>query len=182
MPGDGGTVTILNYSLTESYVYDVHDRLIYEYTTDYDEPDDKYGEQVYLLQAGRRVAIFEPAGTGAEVTQLLLPDPTADRMLAEEDRNPSPRTIWPLHDHQGTVIAAFSDGATPKELERLEYDALGRPLLDFTVPSLGNANASGVRLSFYTFGTRGSECLACRGLTSLPPFTTVSLKLGHEAR
>jgi len=55
---DGGTTT-MNEVYTKHYVYDVHDRLIYEHIIDTDTPTDKRNEAVYVHERGRRVAVFE---------------------------------------------------------------------------------------------------------------------------
>ncbi len=140
----GGTVT-MNEVYTKHFVYDVFDRLAYEYRTDYDTPTQKDNEKVFLTERCRRVAVYERDGADLKATHLMLPDPTADRMLAEEYINTSgaSHTIWPMHDHQGTVIAAYSDSWHPdpevEDIQHFEYDAFGALKFDAEQdPSLGN--------------------------------------------
>ncbi|HUT92888.1 MAG TPA: RHS repeat-associated core domain-containing protein [Thermoguttaceae bacterium] len=80
--------------------------------------------------------------TSLDRTSLLLPDPTADRMLAEQWRSGvSNDTIWPMHDRLGTVVAAFAEDWYPnyEDIECFQYDAFGAPKFDPEHdPSLAN--------------------------------------------
>jgi RHS repeat-associated protein len=102
----------------------------------------KSDEKVYVHERGRRILEFEKSGSAFEVSQRMLPDPTANRMLAEEGIEATGNvTIWPLHDHQGTVIAAYAASWHPgmDDIQQFEYDAFGQPLFDPTQdPSLAN--------------------------------------------
>ncbi len=137
----GANVT-LSEAYTKHYVYNVYDQLIYEYRVDADTPAVKDNETVYIVQGGQRVAVLEKTAGSYDVTHLLLPDPTSNRMLAEQYINgATSHTIWPLHDQQGTVIAAISDDwlLNKDDVQHFEYDAYG--LLKFDTvqePSLAN--------------------------------------------
>jgi len=124
---------------TKHYVYDVQDRLIREYCIDPDDPESVFGQTKYVLQGGRRVLIIE---TSLDRTSLLLPDPTADRMLAEQWRSGvACDTIWPMHDRLGTVVAAFAEDWYPnyEDIQCFQYDAFGTPKFDPDHdPSLAN--------------------------------------------
>ncbi len=88
------------------------------------------------------MAVLEKTAGSYDVTHLLLPDPTSNRMLAEQYINgATSHTIWPLHDQQGTVIAAISDDwhDDQDDVQHFKYDAYG--LLKFDTeqdPSLAN--------------------------------------------
>ena len=137
----GANVT-LSEAYTKHYVYNVYDQLIYEYRVDADTPAVKDNETDYIVQGGQRVAVLEKTAGSYDVTHLLLPDPTSNRMLAEQYINgATSHTIWPLHDQQGTVIAAISDDwhDDQDDVQHFEYDAYG--LLKFDTeqdPSLAN--------------------------------------------
>lgn len=141
MPG-GGTVNMDEIS-TKHYEYDVFDRLTYEYNVpDSSQATVKEDEKVYVHERGRRILEYEKPGSAFEVSQRMVPDPTANRMLAEERIEGTGNvTIWPLHDQQGTVAAAFADDwfTGMDEVQRFDYDAFGRPQFDATQdPSLAN--------------------------------------------
>jgi len=137
MPG-GGTAYGEEQE-AKHYVYDVHDRLIHEYCIDPDDPETVFAETKYVLQDGRQVLILE---TSLNRTSLLLPDPTGDRMLAEQWRcGFSNDTIWPMHDRLGTVVAAFAEDWYPnyEDIQCFQYDAFGTPKFDPEHdPSLAN--------------------------------------------
>ncbi len=137
-----GAEVTLSKAYTKHYVYNVYDQLIYEYRVDADTPAVKDNETVYIVQGGQRVAVLEKTAGSYDVTHLLLPDPTGNRMLAEQYINgATSHTIWPLHDQQGTVIAAISDDwlSDQDDVQHFKYDAYG--LLKFDTeqdPSLAN--------------------------------------------
>ncbi len=137
-----GAEVTLSKAYTKHYVYNVYDQLIYEYRVDADTPAVKDNETVYIVQGGQRVAVLEKTAGSYDVTHLLLPDPTGNRMLAEQYINgATSHTIWPLHDQQGTVIAAISDDwhDDQDDVQHFKYDAYG--LLKFDTeqdPSLAN--------------------------------------------